>query len=61
MNCLIFIFKKSNSYYLVIGETLEDAWLQLSQRQSMSLINCKKQYMLITVMNEYSDIVKLKN
>jgi hypothetical protein len=59
MEWTLFIFKRSFHYYLVSAESEEDAWKQLSMRQSCSLKNAQKNYKLIKTMNANSDVVKL--
>lgn len=51
MEWIMFIFKKGTHHYLVVGESIEDAYDSLANKQSMSVKNCKKQYTFVDYMN----------
>ena len=59
MDWILFIFKRGNHFYLVPSGSEENAWIDLAQRQSISIERCKKEYKYITFMNEMSEIIKL--
>lgn len=59
MDWICYVFVKGRHHYLVPDESLESAWKSLASRQSMSVINCKKQYQFICFLNEFSKIKKL--
>lgn len=46
MDWILFVFKRSFHHYLVPAENENNAWIKLSDGQSMSIDNCKKQYSL---------------
>jgi hypothetical protein len=59
MDWILFVFKHGRHYYLVPADSEEDAWGQLTKRQSIRLELTKKQYKLVTVMNGNQNIIKL--
>jgi hypothetical protein len=59
MDWILFVFKHGRHYYLVSADSEEDAWEQLTKRQSIRMEITKKQYKLVTVMNGNHSIIKL--
>jgi len=57
---IIFVFKGCRSIYLVPADSEEDAWEKLTKRLSCRLNLTKRSHQLIEIINENSDIVKLK-
>lgn len=57
---LTIIFKRYNYIYIINEDTVEEGWLQLAKRQSMSIENCKKQYKLIFSSYDEYKIHKIK-
>lgn len=55
----VFIFKSTFRHYIVPAECESEAWAKFASRQSMSIKNCKKQYVLKTFINHDSGIVKI--
>lgn len=51
MDWILFVFKKGDHHYLVSSESINQAWEDLSIRQSISVENCKKQYKYLGHMN----------
>jgi hypothetical protein len=51
MDWICFIFKRGFRHYLVVGESEDNAYEVLANRQSMSVERCKKEYELIDWMN----------
>jgi len=56
---IVFIFKHAFHHYIVPAEGLDDAYIRLAKRQSMSVKRCMTQYELITHLTEFSRILKL--
>lgn len=56
---ICYIFKKGKYIYLVADGSIESAWENLANRQSMSVENCKKQYTNIGYMDGNSDVLKI--
>ena len=60
MNNIVFIFKKGFHHYLVPECSLNDAWISLALRQSMSIDNCKRGYSYLgTIGNKNKEIWKI--
>lgn len=51
MDWICFIFKRGLHHYLVVGESKDNAYEVLANRQSVSEERCRKEYELIDWMN----------
>lgn len=58
---MVFIFKRSFSFYIVTAKDNETAWQKLAEAQSASIKNVRKWNTLVETMGEYCNPIKLKN
>ncbi len=60
MDWICYVFKRDGAMYLVADDSLDSAWKQLATRQSMSIDNCKKQYINVGCMCDNDRLWKIK-
>lgn len=58
MDWICYVFKRGKYTYLVADDSVDDAWIALAKRQSMSVSNCMKQYSYLGFMNGNSGVLK---
>lgn len=59
MEWILFIFKRGKHHYLVCGDSEDDAWKSLCEKQSCRLEIAKREYELIKTMNGLQNVIKL--